>query len=300
MTTAAATQIADLKAEVERLQRKLGDVHDGDYNALARAYRSLVQHIQALQMEAQMMKKHIDALDVEVMNPDEVCSELGAVGVVTAVAVAANRMFKGRNLAALRLSIYAGGAIYLGIRFTAAGIGRLGSLLRSNRQRKRRLQQDWDALVERIRIMDSVSRWEGQDPSLAPQHRERSSPAASEGAVSSGWVDVAAGEAEGNVSYPKPYTAAAAKRSESEEGLVAYPQVHQGAHQAGTEEDGVVTYPSASAGTAELPRPGNKKGSGQAHEMPSAPPLPAWQAGQAASERHRQAVAQEVPSYHGR
>lgn len=196
--------------------------------------------------------------------------------------------------------------------------GTQGSLLRSNRQRKRRLQQDWDALVvrprsvllastcrrraivasitnlsvyiictmrmkgrsspgvpaaftkydevvwkdcrlerlweirrcetcliekshhcsrgpsrwcprvlwqERIRIMDSVSRWEGQDPSLAPQHRERSSPAASEGAVSSGWVDVAAGEAEGNVSYPKPYTAAAAKRSESEEGLVAYPQV---------------------------------------------------------------------------
>ena len=44
---------------------------------------------------------------------------------MAAVAVAANRLFKGRNLATLRLSIYAGGAIFLGIRFTAAGLSRL-------------------------------------------------------------------------------------------------------------------------------------------------------------------------------
>ena len=48
---------------------------------------------------------------------------------VAAVAVAANRMFKGKRLATLRLSIYAGGAIFLGIRFTAAGLGRLVNIL---------------------------------------------------------------------------------------------------------------------------------------------------------------------------
>ena len=39
--------------QVERLQQKLEEAHGGDYNALARAYRSLLQHIQALQIEAQ-------------------------------------------------------------------------------------------------------------------------------------------------------------------------------------------------------------------------------------------------------
>lgn len=40
--------------QVERLQQKLEEAHGGDYNALARAYRSLLQHIQALQIEAQV------------------------------------------------------------------------------------------------------------------------------------------------------------------------------------------------------------------------------------------------------
>ena len=76
--------------------------------------------------------------------------------------------------------------------------------------------------------MDELSRWEGQNPSLAPPpppHGPSSEGGAS--ASTSGWVDVGpGGEVEGHVPYPKQYSpAAVAQGSESDEGVVAYPQV---------------------------------------------------------------------------
>ena len=41
--------------QVLRLQRKLGELHTGDFNALRRAYTSLCQHVVALEEEAKGM-----------------------------------------------------------------------------------------------------------------------------------------------------------------------------------------------------------------------------------------------------
>lgn len=268
--------MAALQAKVKRLEQQIEDSHISDYNSLARAYRSLLQHIQALQVEAQIMKKHIDALDVEVMNPDEVSNQLTVAGIVAAVAVAANRVLTGRRLVPLRHMVYVGGTLYLGISLTAATLGRLGSLLVHNRQRKRRLEHDWDALTERIRIMDETSRWKGQSPSLLPPGFS-DSPPRSEGAASntSGWVALSPEEGEGCVTYPSAGSSAH-HRSDSGDGVVSYPKVNEAT--AGNDDvmEGIVSYPSASKGAyspLQKVRQHGRKGSGNL-EMPSAPPMP--------------------------
>jgi chaperonin cofactor prefoldin len=282
-------RIEHLSGEVQRLQHELGDAHSADYNTLKRAYVSLVQHFRALQIEAQVLKAHIDALDVEVMNPDEVANELTAVAAVAAVATVAGRVLRHPGNRTLRLAIWSASALFLGWRFTTAGFSRMGSLLVRNRQRKRRLQQDWESLTERIRIMDELTRWEGQDPALQPPGA--SSGPSSDGSGASGWVDVSQAdqEAEGRITYPKPYSpaATAATAQDDGEGIVSYPQAH--ASQA-TEEaaDGAVAYPSLAEAAA---KPAKKSGGGggqlRAEDLPTAPPLPA---GAAAEKEERQRV----------
>ncbi len=48
---------------------------------------------------------------------------------------------------------------------------------------------DFAAAQERIRIMDELTRWEGQDPALQPPGAS-SGPSSEEGSGASGWVDV--------------------------------------------------------------------------------------------------------------
>lgn len=204
--TYAAAQASDadaLKAKVEFLERQLEDAHLGDYNTLARAYRSLLQHIQTLRVEAQIMKQTIDSLDVEVANPDEVSNQLTGAGVVAAIAVVTHRLLTGSRWTPLRRVIYAGGALYLGLSFTAVTLGRVGSLLGRNRQRKGRLLRCWEELMERIRIMEATSQWDGQTPAhiLPSAH-------AYDGAASEAWARISLrdscsqGEGEGGATSP--------------------------------------------------------------------------------------------------
>lgn len=64
--------------QVLRLQRKLGQIHDGDYNALRRAYTSLCQHVSALEQEAEGMVAQLKGFETAVVPPELVAKEVGA------------------------------------------------------------------------------------------------------------------------------------------------------------------------------------------------------------------------------
>eukprot|EP01025_Chloroclados_australasicus_P008083 TRINITY_DN12793_c0_g1_i1.p1 TRINITY_DN12793_c0_g1~~TRINITY_DN12793_c0_g1_i1.p1 ORF type:complete len:384 (+),score=20.19 TRINITY_DN12793_c0_g1_i1:98-1249(+) len=53
MPQAQADVVAELRSQVESLERQLGELHDGDVNALTRANASLAQHVKTLDVELQ-------------------------------------------------------------------------------------------------------------------------------------------------------------------------------------------------------------------------------------------------------
>jgi hypothetical protein len=65
---------------VLRLQRKLGELHGGDLNALRRAYASLSQHVAALEEEARGMVAELAAFETQFIPPELVAQEVGVQG----------------------------------------------------------------------------------------------------------------------------------------------------------------------------------------------------------------------------
>lgn len=66
--------------QVLRLQRKLGELHSGDYNALRRAYDSLCQHVTALEEEARGMVGQLSDFETAAVPPELVAKEVGRSG----------------------------------------------------------------------------------------------------------------------------------------------------------------------------------------------------------------------------
>ena len=62
-------------AQVDRLQRQLGELHCTDANALRRAYKALCQHVDALDQESSGMLEELERFETDVMTPDAVATE---------------------------------------------------------------------------------------------------------------------------------------------------------------------------------------------------------------------------------
>ena len=62
--------------QVDRLQRRLGELHGGDYNSLRRAYTTLCQHVAALEAEAAGVGADCAALEVEPFSREVVAKEV--------------------------------------------------------------------------------------------------------------------------------------------------------------------------------------------------------------------------------
>jgi len=62
---------------VERLQQQLGELHCTDLNSLRRAYRTLCQHIEALEQESEGLLGDLRGLETDVLTPDVVATEVG-------------------------------------------------------------------------------------------------------------------------------------------------------------------------------------------------------------------------------
>jgi hypothetical protein len=67
---------ASLLEEVERLHRKLGELHATDTVALKRAYHALCQHAAALQQDIERSLVEAGGIEVEWVDPTDVAHEV--------------------------------------------------------------------------------------------------------------------------------------------------------------------------------------------------------------------------------
>ncbi|KAL3142223.1 hypothetical protein ABBQ38_002569 [Trebouxia sp. C0009 RCD-2024] len=64
--------VASLSSEIARLKRELGDLHGTDTVALRRAYKSLAQHVAALQEESRKVEDNIHNLQEELLKSSDI------------------------------------------------------------------------------------------------------------------------------------------------------------------------------------------------------------------------------------
>ncbi|GAB4822995.1 hypothetical protein N2152v2_010041 [Parachlorella kessleri] len=155
-------RIQQLEGEVERLQQHLGDLHCTDLNALRRAYRTLCQHIEALEQESEGVLGELRGLETDVLTPDVVATELGAVSGVSVGLALTHQALKITPLAAagwLFRGMWAVGGAYIAWRLTAGTLARIAGMLGRNSRRKRSLEDKLQTVEDRIRIMVSLLSW---------------------------------------------------------------------------------------------------------------------------------------------
>lgn len=149
-----------MSQEIERLQRKLGDLHATDVNALRRAYRSLAQHVDALEHESAGMVEQMQEFETAVLPPELVARELGVAAAVAAgVSVLAQTAkvlpgLRSPGLVAKGLWLV-GGAVVL-FRLSAGALAHWAVMLDRNARRKRRLLRKLETIQERVAIMSAL------------------------------------------------------------------------------------------------------------------------------------------------
>uniref|UniRef100_A0A7S3VNC2 Uncharacterized protein n=1 Tax=Dunaliella tertiolecta TaxID=3047 RepID=A0A7S3VNC2_DUNTE len=146
--------------QLEQLQRKLEVYHCSDVNAIRRAYKSLAQHIHALDIESRHIPTLLREIETTVLSPQIVAQEIAVAAVVAGSVWATDR-----GLGALRIPRHR----LLSQVALAAGVGLLGwhlgtslsrhlwSVFKKNRRVKGQLLDDWTAIQRRIDIMSQLT-----------------------------------------------------------------------------------------------------------------------------------------------
>lgn len=164
-----ASRIRELEGEVLRLQRKLGELHSGDYNALRRAYDSLCQHVTALEEEARGMVGQLSDFETAAVPPELVAKELGVAGMVAfgvALLHTTIRALPFKSPVISKGLVLVGGA-YVLARLTGGALAHMAGMFGRNAARKRRLLRKLQAVEERIQIMASLQQWAEQQVAAA-------------------------------------------------------------------------------------------------------------------------------------
>ncbi|KAF5843722.1 hypothetical protein DUNSADRAFT_8237 [Dunaliella salina] len=155
-----AKRVAELEEQLEQLQRKLEVYHCSDVNAIRRAYRSLAQHIHALDIESRHIPTLLREIETTVLSPQIVAQEIAV-----AAAVAGSAWATDRGLGALRVPRYR----LISQAALVAGIGLLGwhlgtrlsrhlcSVFKRNRHVKGQLLDDWAVIQRRIDVMSQLA-----------------------------------------------------------------------------------------------------------------------------------------------
>ncbi|GIL64738.1 hypothetical protein Vafri_18616 [Volvox africanus] len=87
-------QVQTLRAEVFALEAKLGELHVTDISSLRRAYKSLAQHVQALDVETKHLPSLVERATEPSVNSDFVAQQIRVVAAVTAGAYGVARLLR--------------------------------------------------------------------------------------------------------------------------------------------------------------------------------------------------------------
>lgn len=154
--------IEELKEQILRLQKQLGELHGNDVNALLRAQASMTQHIQALKIETKDLERYIKQLDTVLLSPNYVANEMTATTAAVAAVYGLNRALVMMNIPSkwcghVTAVAVVGGVAYLLQRFAKRTSRKLISMLRTNQQTKQKLTKEWRIAQERIKVMSELA-----------------------------------------------------------------------------------------------------------------------------------------------
>ncbi|EFJ40435.1 hypothetical protein VOLCADRAFT_108156 [Volvox carteri f. nagariensis] len=156
-----------LEEQVNALEVKLGDLHATDVSSLRRAYKTLAQHVQALDVESKASEQTgicssphlpslLDKTNAPSVTSDFVAQQIQRLAAATAAVYAVGRLLRalripaaGRTTAGLALL----GLCYTGVRLVAATVQRLGTTAARRRRARDELRRDLRALRERVQVM---------------------------------------------------------------------------------------------------------------------------------------------------
>lgn len=148
--------IQELTDQVQRLQEKLGDLHATDINSLRRAYKTLTQHVEALDLESKPLASLIQEIETNLMTPTSVANDIGFMASMAAASYTINRVIKLMNIPDIepvaRLATLAGVCL-VGWRLVTSTGTRVTRMLLRNRRAKAQLQQEWKNIHQRVEVM---------------------------------------------------------------------------------------------------------------------------------------------------
>ncbi|KAL3142221.1 hypothetical protein ABBQ38_002569 [Trebouxia sp. C0009 RCD-2024] len=174
--------VASLSSEIARLKRELGDLHGTDTVALRRAYKSLAQHVAALQEESRKVEDNIHNLQEELLKSSDIAQAVIEAGSVAAGSFAVTRAVRAsplqnlRSVSSLCGGIWVCGIAFLGMRLIQGICHKAWTSGYTNPAVKRQLVSDWQHLQERITIMSQLLDWAQSDALLQQQDVPLSEP----------------------------------------------------------------------------------------------------------------------------
>ncbi|KAG2440225.1 hypothetical protein HXX76_004337 [Chlamydomonas incerta] len=142
------------------LQAKLHDLHSTDLMSLRRAYKSLAQHVQALEVESKHLPALLERAAEPSVTPEWVAGQTRLVAGVTAGVYAAGRLLaamKVREAGPVAAALAVLGAGYVGLRLLASAGRRLVEVGRRRQAAQQELQADLRAVMERVQIMAELA-----------------------------------------------------------------------------------------------------------------------------------------------
>lgn len=160
-------EVEKLKAEVAHLQSKLGELHGSDLTAVRRAYRTLCQHVAALEEESAGMVAGLEEIETQAVPPELVAKELGVAAAVAfglAVLRQTIKVLPLKQSPVLAKGMWLLGGAFVLARLTGGTLAHMTAMFHRNASRKRRLLQKLATVQERIEIMAALQQWTERQP----------------------------------------------------------------------------------------------------------------------------------------
>ncbi|KAG2482411.1 hypothetical protein HYH03_018646 [Edaphochlamys debaryana] len=124
--------------------------------SLRRAYKSLAQHVQALDVETRHLPTVLERTEEAGVTPEFVAEQTRTAAVVAAAVYGTNRLLRAarvQDAGPLTALLALLGAGFVGLRAVFGALGRLGAVAGRRRRAQEELRADLRAVMERVQIM---------------------------------------------------------------------------------------------------------------------------------------------------
>mmetsp|Transcript_26066 Transcript_26066/g.56917 ORF Transcript_26066/g.56917 Transcript_26066/m.56917 type:complete len:174 (+) Transcript_26066:149-670(+) len=151
-------ELENLHAQIHALEKKLGDLHCTDVNHLRRAYTTLTQHAQALDIESKHLSNLISELQTSIISAQYVATELTYTSAVVAASYTIDRCLRLARLPSPSLLLAVAATSLVVWRLARTSSRRLLEAMERNKRTKQQLLTDWKVVQQRIAVLAELAR----------------------------------------------------------------------------------------------------------------------------------------------